>query len=169
MSEDAATVTRLQGYTFELRVDEELAHEMRRFAGSCRFVFNRALRFEQEIFDLCGFLPGYAELSEEMTRWKEEPETFWLEDAPSQALQQSLQNLEDAWDRHFESPNGDQPGDSALQIACPMVLTVTAYFYSLREDASALKQRKALCESRKNDHHAPAPSAPHLPATGPHS
>ena len=102
MSEGIAAVTRLQGYTFELRVDEELAHQMRRFAGSCRFVFNRALRFEQEIFHLCGFRPGYADLSKEMARWKEEPETFLLEDASSQALQQSLKDLEDAWDRHFE-------------------------------------------------------------------
>jgi putative transposase len=103
MSEDVAVVTRLQGYTFELRVDEEPAHEMRRFAGSCRFVFNRALAFEQEIYALCGFRPGYGELCAEMARWKKEPETSWLEDAPSQALQQSLKNLEEAWKRHFES------------------------------------------------------------------
>jgi transposase len=102
MSEDIATVTRLQGYTFELRVDGELAHEMRRFAGSCRFVFNRALALQQELSDLCGFRPGYADLCKEMARWKKEPETLWLEDAPSQALQQSLKNLENAWDRHFE-------------------------------------------------------------------
>jgi putative transposase len=68
MSEEIATVNRFQVYTFELRVDEELADEMRRFAGSCRFVFNRALAFEQEIFDLCGFRPGYADLSKERTR-----------------------------------------------------------------------------------------------------
>jgi putative transposase len=76
---------------------------MRGFAGSCRFVFNRALALQQEIFDLCGFRPGYAELCEEMARWKEEPETSWLKDAPSQALQQSLKNLKEAWDRHFKS------------------------------------------------------------------
>ena len=29
--------------------------------------------------------------------------TSWLEDASSQALQQSLKNLEDAWGRHFKS------------------------------------------------------------------
>jgi putative transposase len=103
MGEDISTITRLQGYQFELRVNEEEAHQMRGFAGSCRFVFNRALAFEQEIFGLCGFRPGYAELSEEMARWKEELETSWLKDAPSQALQQSLKNLQEAWDRHFKS------------------------------------------------------------------
>ena len=103
MGEDVSTVTRLQGYQFELRINEEEAHQMRGFAGSCRFVFNRALALQQEIYDLCGFRPGFDELCEEMARWKKEPETSWLKDAPSQALQQSLKNLEDAWKRHFES------------------------------------------------------------------
>jgi putative transposase len=75
---------------------------MRGFAGTCRLVFNRALAFEQEIFDLCGFRPGYAVLSEEMARWKEESQTSWLKAAPSQALQQSRKNLKDAWERHFD-------------------------------------------------------------------
>ena len=104
MGEDVSTVTRLQGFPFELRVNEEEAHPMRGFAGACRLVFNHALAFEQEIFDLCGFRPGYAGLSEEMASWKEEPETSWLKDAPLQALQQSLKNLKDAWDRHLIRP-----------------------------------------------------------------
>ena len=103
MGEDVSTVTRLQEYQFRLRINEEEAHQMRGFAGSCRFVFNRALALQQEIYALCGFRPGYGELCEEMARWKKEPETSWLKDAPSQALQQSLKNLEDGWHRHFES------------------------------------------------------------------
>jgi putative transposase len=75
---------------------------MLQFAGACRFVFNRALALQQEIYDLCGFRPGYAELSEEMARWKKEPETSWLMDAPSQALQQSPENLKKAWERHSD-------------------------------------------------------------------
>ena len=50
MGEDVSTVTRLQEYQFRLRINEEEAHQMRGFAGSCRFVFNRALAFQQEIY-----------------------------------------------------------------------------------------------------------------------
>ena len=50
MGEDVSTVTRLQEYQFRLRIDEEEAHQMRGFAGSCRFVFNRALALQQEIY-----------------------------------------------------------------------------------------------------------------------
>jgi putative transposase len=103
MGEDVSAITRLQGYQSELRVNEEEAHPMRGFACACRLVFNRPLAFEKEIFDLCGFRPGYADLSEQMASWKEEPETSWLKAAPSQALQQSLKNLKDGRERHFES------------------------------------------------------------------
>jgi hypothetical protein len=34
--------------------------------------------------------------------WKEEPETSWLTDVPPQALQQSLKDLENAWEQHFD-------------------------------------------------------------------
>ena len=50
MGEDVSTVTRLQEYQFRLRINEEEAHQMRGFAGSCRFVFNRALALQQEIY-----------------------------------------------------------------------------------------------------------------------
>jgi hypothetical protein len=41
---------------------------MLRFVGAGRLVFNRALALQQEIYELCGFRPGYGELSEEMPR-----------------------------------------------------------------------------------------------------
>ena len=103
MGEDVATRTRLQAYQFEPRVNEKQTRQMLRFAGAWRLVFNRALALPQEIYELCGFRAGYAELCEEMARWKEEAETSWLMDAPSQALQQSLKNLKEAWERHFQS------------------------------------------------------------------
>jgi putative transposase len=43
------------------------------------------------------------ELCAEMVRWKEKPEMAWLNEEPSQALQQALKNLESGWARHFDS------------------------------------------------------------------
>ena len=39
---------RLQAFKYELRPDGEQAHRMRRFAGACRFVFNKALALQKE-------------------------------------------------------------------------------------------------------------------------
>ncbi|MFC0709736.1 helix-turn-helix domain-containing protein [Azorhizophilus paspali] len=39
---------RLQAFKFELRPDSQQERQMRRFAGSCRFVFNKALALRKE-------------------------------------------------------------------------------------------------------------------------
>ncbi|HBK1432583.1 TPA: helix-turn-helix domain-containing protein, partial [Escherichia coli] len=39
---------RLQAFKFQLRPGGQQEHEMRRFAGACRFVFNRALALQNE-------------------------------------------------------------------------------------------------------------------------
>jgi len=39
---------RLQGYKFELKPNGEQQRNMHRFAGSCRFVFNKALALQKE-------------------------------------------------------------------------------------------------------------------------
>ena len=38
---------RLQAYKFELKPNGEQQRNMRRFAGSCRFVFNKALALQK--------------------------------------------------------------------------------------------------------------------------
>ena len=38
---------RLQAFKFELMPNGEQARNMRRFAGSCRFVFNKALALQK--------------------------------------------------------------------------------------------------------------------------
>jgi putative transposase len=38
---------RLQAFKYELMPDGGQAHDMRRFAGSCRFVYNRALALQK--------------------------------------------------------------------------------------------------------------------------
>ena len=41
-------VKRLQAFKFQLRPGGQQEREMRRFAGACRFVFNRALALQNE-------------------------------------------------------------------------------------------------------------------------
>ncbi|WP_077298125.1 helix-turn-helix domain-containing protein [Aquaspirillum sp. LM1] len=44
---------RLQAYKYELRPDGQQERQMRRFAGSCRFVFNKALALQKERYEQC--------------------------------------------------------------------------------------------------------------------
>src|SRR5215472_6917730 len=95
---------RRQGYKFEARPNGEQLRNLQRFAGACRFVYNKALALNKEQYekkekkekkrlgyaDLCALLPG----------WK--TEFAWLSDVLAQALQQSLKDLERGFTNFFE-------------------------------------------------------------------
>ena len=93
---------RLQAYRFELQPNGEQQRNMRRFAGSCRHVYNKALALQQERHEAGKKKLGYAALCKALTEWKAQPQTLWLNETPSQALQQALKNLERACQNFFE-------------------------------------------------------------------
>jgi putative transposase len=99
---------RLQAYKFELKPNGQQQCLMRRFAGSCRFVFNKALALQKERHEQGEKKLGYAALCRRLTEWKAQPETPWLSDTPGQALQQALKNLERAY-RNFFDKRADFP------------------------------------------------------------
>jgi putative transposase len=92
---------RLQAYKFELKQNGEQQRNMRRFAGSCRFLFNKTLALQKERHE-----QGEKKLG--LTEWKAQEETPWLSDTPGQALQQALKNLERAY-RNFFAKRADFP------------------------------------------------------------
>ena len=93
---------RLQAFKFELQPNGEQARSMRRFAGSCRFVFNKALAMQKALYEGGEKKLGYAGLCKELTAWKFQPETLWLSETHSQVLQQSLKDLERAYKNFFD-------------------------------------------------------------------
>lgn len=91
---------RLQAYKFELRPDGAQRRLMRRFAGSCRYVYNRALALQKARYERAEKKLGYAGLCKELTAWRNEAR--WLGEAHSQILQQALKDLERAYRNFFE-------------------------------------------------------------------
>jgi putative transposase len=92
---------RLQAYKYELQPNGEQQRNMRRFAGSCRFVFNKALAMQKALYEQGEKKLGYAGLCKSLTEWKMQDETVWLAEAPSQTLQQTLKDLERAYTNFF--------------------------------------------------------------------
>ncbi|EAR4972080.1 transposase [Salmonella enterica] len=93
---------RLQAFKFQLRPDGQQEREMRRFTGSCRFVFNRALALQNENYEAGNKFIPYTKMASWLVEWKNSPEIQWLKDAPSQPLQQSLKDLERAYKNFFQ-------------------------------------------------------------------
>ena len=74
---------------------------MRRFAGACRFVFNRALARQNENHEAGNKYIPYGKMASWLVEWKNATETQWLKDSPSQPLLQSLKDLERAYKNFF--------------------------------------------------------------------
>jgi len=92
---------RLQAFKYELRPDGQQQRLMRRFAGSCRFVFNKALALQKQRYEQGEKKLNYAGLCKHLTQWRNTSETVWLADAPVHPLQQSLKDLERAYTNFF--------------------------------------------------------------------
>ena len=92
---------RRQAFKYKLRPNGAQVRQLRRFAGSCRYVFNRALVLQQERYAQGEKHLTYAALCRQLTTWRHADDTLWLSDAPSQALQQMLKDLDRAYVNFF--------------------------------------------------------------------
>lgn len=98
---------RLQAYKFELMPNSAQIRAMRQYAGACRFVYNKALAWQNEKYQADNtFRFSYTRIANLLPQWKDE--LVWLKDAPSQTLQQSLKNLESSF-RNFFAKRADFP------------------------------------------------------------
>ncbi len=93
---------RLQAFKYELMPSGEQQRLMRRFAGSCRFVFNQALALQQANREAGGKFIGYVAMAKRLTAWRNSAETAWLREAPVHPLQHALKDLEKAYKHFFE-------------------------------------------------------------------
>jgi putative transposase len=91
---------KLQAFKFEIKPNGEQHRKMLRFAGSSRFVFNKALALQKSLHDDGQKKLSYAGMCKELTFWKDE--ISWLSETHSQVLQQSLKNLETAYQNFFD-------------------------------------------------------------------
>jgi len=97
---------RLQAYRYELMPNGDQLRAMRRFSGSCRFVYNKALALQKENHTAGNKFIGYVAMAAKLPVWKREEGTAWLKETPSQALQLALKDLEKAFKGFFEKRNG---------------------------------------------------------------
>lgn len=92
---------RLQAFKFELIPNGEQLRSMRRFSGSCRFVYNKALALQKENYEAGEKFISYVAMASNLPLWKRDHDMAWLKDAPSQSLQHALKDLDKAYKNFF--------------------------------------------------------------------
>ena len=92
---------RRQAFRFELMPNGGQSLKIRKFSGSCRFVYNEALALQKKLYEEENKELSYGELYKRLTQLRNSKETLWLAEAPAQALQQSVKDLERAYTNFF--------------------------------------------------------------------
>ena len=96
-----------KAFKFELMPNGEQARKMKQFAGCSRFVFNKALAYQNEQYQQDNsFKFNYFKLVNMLPQWKQE--FVWLKDCHAQMLQQSLKDLDSSF-KNFFAKHADFP------------------------------------------------------------
>lgn len=74
---------------------------MCRFAGACRYVYNKALALLKENHAAGNPYIAYVAMAKLLTAWRNGPETPWLRQAPCHPLQHVLKHLDQAFKNFF--------------------------------------------------------------------
>lgn len=93
----------MKAFEFRVYPNKEQQVLMEKTFGSCRFVFNHYLHLWNETYKATGRGMSYTSCSKDMTELKKS--IPWLKEVDSTALQSSLRDLADSFDRFFKGQN----------------------------------------------------------------
>lgn len=92
----------LKAYKFRLYPNESQKQFFNQCIGNARFVYNHCLALKKELWENEKKYISINELSRHITDLKRYPEYEWLKNSDSVALQQSLRDLDSAFQRFFK-------------------------------------------------------------------
>ena len=91
----------MKAFKFRLKTNSTISVKLASAAGSNRFIWNWALANQKQRLEKNEGRQNYASLCASLQVLKNEEATSWLNDCPSQTLQQSLKNLDRAFKDAF--------------------------------------------------------------------
>ena len=91
-----------KAYKFRLYPNKEQSILINKTIGCSRYIYNHFLNQWNEVYKETGKGLSYGKCSAQLTILKKQEETEWLKEVDSIALQSSLRNLSDSFDRFFK-------------------------------------------------------------------
>ena len=92
------------GYKYRLRTQPRHEILLRQYAGSCRYVWNKALALQQARHAAGEQYANYIAMAKWLTQWRNDQ--AFLKAVPVHALQATLKDLDQAFQRFFKSAGG---------------------------------------------------------------
>ena len=91
-----------KAFKYRLYPNSKQQEQLAKTFGCARFVFNHYLRQRIDTYANTGENFTYNQMAQDLTNLKCRPETVWLKEVNSQSLQQSLRNLDVAYNNFFQ-------------------------------------------------------------------
>jgi len=99
----------VKGYKFRLKTNTNLNIVFSKIAGCCRFVYNHFLKQKIDLYDFNLMTLNYVDQANQLPDLKKK--FVWLKETPSQTIQQSLKDLDQAYKNFFRRvAKGETPG-----------------------------------------------------------
>ena len=100
-----------RGFKYRIYPNESQRDQIARTFGCCRFVYNRALDVKKTAYSETGKSIATNDLIKMIPALKRDPDTSWLAQVDSMALQQSIRDLDRAYKNFFRRVReGGKPG-----------------------------------------------------------
>jgi len=100
-----------RAFKFRIKPSAKHLEKFLQFAGARRWTFNYGLEQRQKAYQASGKTLSYYEQNNELTKLKNQADTDWLNEIHSQVLQQSLKDLDFAYQHFFRRvKNKETPG-----------------------------------------------------------
>lgn len=96
-----STTVRRQGFQYRLKTTPPVQRQFARYAGACRFVWNKILAINERRYLAGAPRLTYCEACWLLTLWRHSEEYGWLADISIHALQHTLRDLECAYTNLF--------------------------------------------------------------------
>ena len=90
----------LKAFKYAILPTEDQKRQLAKFFGCCRFVYNFGLETKWQAWSLVHYRLSWVDLAKEVKELKDSGAT-WLQECPSQTLQMSLRNLDNAYTCFF--------------------------------------------------------------------
>lgn len=91
-----------RAYKFKMEPNAEQTEKLYQFAGARRFIYNWGLARRIEVYKATGKGIKYAAQNLELTELKRQEELSWLKETDSQCLQESLRDVDRAFQNFFK-------------------------------------------------------------------
>ena len=142
----------LKAYKYKIKPNKAQEELLSKFFGCVRFIYNWGLNKRTSAYKENGTSVGYNQLAKELTILKHQEDYKWLNECTSEALQQSLRNLDNAFTAFFRK-NGKYPKFKSKKHSIDSVKFINSVHFNFNDWNVKLPKlgKVKLCKNREFD------------------